>query len=217
VLVALTDGLLLGLATGTYCLVGCVPLLVPHYLAERRDNRWGAFMVVEFLLGRLAAYLVFGVVSGALGESAREWLAGYPAAVIQPSFTIAAGLVLLAGGLVRIFPRAPACVAVRRWPALGRLPFLAGFVLGMSPCPPFLAAGFKLAALGSVAKAVVLSLGFFTASSVYLVPIAFVGRITRFNRIQDVARVLAVLTGLYFTVRGTVVLVFLFGGFGGER
>ena len=199
----LIEGLSLGFSTGTYCLVGCVPILAPHYLSEKRTTRRSAYMVVEFLAGRLVAYLLFGAVIGAAGEGARNWLAGIPAAAL----TVLAGLFLLAGGLVRTFPRAPVCVALRRWPVLGRVPFLAGFVLGISPCPPFLAAASRLVALGSVPGAAILAGGFFLASSVYLLPVVFASRLTSLKRVQDVARLLAILTGVYFVVRGVAALV----------
>ena len=200
----LLEGLSLGLSTGTYCLVGCVPILAPHYLSEKRDTRRSAYMIVEFLAGRLVAYVLFGALIGAVGEGGRNWLAGVPAAAL----TVLAGLFLLAGGLIRTFPRSPVCIALRRWPMLGRVPFLGGFVLGISPCPPFLAAASRLVALGSVPGAVILAAGFFLASSVYLLPIAFASRLTSLRRVQDVARLLAILTGVYFVVRGAAALVF---------
>jgi sulfite exporter TauE/SafE len=200
---SLIEGLGLGLATGTYCLVGCVPILAPHYLCEKRDTRHSILMVGEFLLGRLVAYLLFGALIGAVGEGGRNWLAGIPAAVL----TILAGLFLLAGGLIRTFPNSPVCKTVRRWPAIGRVPLLAGFVLGISPCPPFLAAASRLVALGSIPGGVILAGGFFLASSVYLLPVAFASRLTSLKRVQDVARMLAILTGVYFVVRGAAALV----------
>ena len=59
----LAEGFGLGLSTGLYCLGACAPLFVPYLLAEGGGWRPQLRALVEFMAGRLAAYLLFAAGS----------------------------------------------------------------------------------------------------------------------------------------------------------
>ena len=71
----LSEGFVLGLSTGFYCLTTCLPALVPYLLSEG-DTLWrtnfGIFL--EFLAGRFTAYFLFAVVSTLIGVTYKPYL-----------------------------------------------------------------------------------------------------------------------------------------------
>ena len=56
---------LLGLSTGTLCLGYCSPVFIPLMLAEKREG-FGRKLTpfIQFTLGRLIAYVSFGLLAG---------------------------------------------------------------------------------------------------------------------------------------------------------
>lgn len=200
----LLEGIGLGLATGVYCLGGCLPLLLPHFLSERRDWRDGIWTVFEFMLGRLTAYLALGALFGLAGTYAKG-ISGVP---IAPILLTLAGALLLAGGVVRTFPNAALCRRLGGLNLLRRLPLVAGLLLGVNLCPPFMAGLSAAVAYASVYGGIMLFAGFFLASSVYLVPVPLIARISVFKRLQDVSRAFAILAGFYFVVQGLSAVFF---------
>ncbi|MCX5645541.1 MAG: hypothetical protein NTZ17_12835 [Phycisphaerae bacterium] len=59
----LTEGFLLGIASGGVCLAYCAPVLVPYLLSEGNTLRRSVISVGGFLAGRLIGYLVFAVLA----------------------------------------------------------------------------------------------------------------------------------------------------------
>ncbi|WP_243683798.1 hypothetical protein [Methanosarcina barkeri] len=55
----ISQGMLLGLSTGIFCLVTCVPVYVPFVLSEDRKLRRNILAIGEIAMGRLIAYLFF--------------------------------------------------------------------------------------------------------------------------------------------------------------
>ena len=53
-------GFLLGFASGTSCLVSCVPVLIPFLLHEGQNVRHSLLTLAKFLGGRLGGYMLFG-------------------------------------------------------------------------------------------------------------------------------------------------------------
>ncbi len=63
------QGFLLGVANGTVCLAYCAPVLIPFFLTEARPIGQNVRTLAQFLAGRLAGYLVFGVLAWVAGQA----------------------------------------------------------------------------------------------------------------------------------------------------
>jgi len=61
------QGLMLGLATGLYCLGYCAPVFVPFLMSEEKGLARSTWVIGELALGRLAGYLLVGAAVGYLG------------------------------------------------------------------------------------------------------------------------------------------------------
>ncbi len=194
------EPLLAGLSMGLFCCASCYPFLIPVFAAEERGAGATVRVWVRFLLGRLAGYALFGAVIGGLGErfggAGLDWLS------TLAMMLMAALLIAYAIGLRR--PREPSCAAgLRRGTAT---PALLGFLMGAHACPPFLMSATYVLTLHSMAKGMVYFLVFFCATSLYFIPLLFVGLLGRMKEFRQAARASALLVGALFLAYGLLAI-----------
>lgn len=189
--------LLLGFSTGLFCVGFCVPLVGPLLLSDESGSvRRSASRVLLFLAGRLVAYLLFGLVFGALGGVlSRVW--GIKA-VLLPLVYALLGVLMIVYAVVQSFPHVGLCRAVSPRIRSGWYLALVGFLAGINLCPPFLLAVTTVMDIGGALRGALFFLVFFLATSVYLLPLLFAGLVSRFSSVRFAGRVAAVLAGLYF-------------------
>jgi sulfite exporter TauE/SafE len=189
--------LLLGLSTGLFCAGFCVPLVGPLLLSdENRSVRRSASRVGLFLAGRLVAYLLFGLVFGALGGAlSRVW--GIKTILLPLVYGIL-GVMMIVYAVVQSFPHVGFCRAVSPRIRSGWYMALVGFLAGINLCPPFLLALATVIDIGGALQGALFFLVFFLATSIYLLPLFFVGLVSRFSAVRFAGRVAAVLAGVYF-------------------
>ncbi len=207
---SLSEGLALGLATGTACLASCGPVYATYLMSEERRG-WQPLRVIFLLsLGRFVAYAGFGAAIGLLG--------GYISISVRMPLAYAGYLlfsVYLIVSVARIHRACSGC-GVSRFMRITRSPFLLGILTGFSICPSFLMAitgAFE--ASGALAGALLFT-GFFAGTTVYMLPFALFGMLTKLRWITTAARFLAVAVAVYFGVVGVRGLAAeLFGGGGG--
>jgi sulfite exporter TauE/SafE len=198
-------GFLLGLANGVYCTVSCAPVLLPFLVGEGYSLGRNALALGRFLLGRLAGYLIFGVLAWAGGSL----VAGHPAAR-GLGFGLAT-LVLAALLVVYGFrPPKPSCAAgsaggrLEKFVRPALLPVLFGFLTGINLCPPFLLAFTEAAAAGSLAGSVLFFAAFFVGTSLYMVPLVLTSALRRWPALQVVGRLAAGVMGLFYLYQGFI-------------
>jgi len=190
------EPLLAGLSTGLFCCVSCFPFLAPVFAAEARSTRgtWGIWLQV--LGGRLAGYVLFGAAIGWLGER-------YGGTALDRLSTVAmmlmaALLVFYAIGFAK--PAWSLCAAGTR---RGRAaPALLGFLLGANACPPFLMSLAYVFTLHSMGKGIIYFLVFFCATSVYFIPLLFIGWLGHMREFRLAARASALAVGALFLFYG---------------
>jgi sulfite exporter TauE/SafE len=198
---AIGRAFLLGISTGLLCLGTCAPVLLPVLLSEERKGaaaRWRPLL--EFLAGRLAAYLLVGSAAGAAGGALRgrlsPRLAGLP--------YVAIGLFMMAYGIARGFPELRPCRRIA--PLLGRShpPLVLGLFLGFSLCPPFLAALTDVIASGRPSYGVVFFAVLYLVTSAFLLPLWGAGGLGRDPVVRAIAQLAAVIAGFIYLVMGVV-------------
>ena len=197
---ALLEGLALGLATGTVCLFTCTPIYLPFLLSENRKLGGNLLAVLEISAGRFFSYLTFGAVAGMLGASI--------GAVNRDLFT-AIAYILLSAYLVLTAVRtrrADHQCHVPRWLGLTKSGFLLGVFTGINFCPAFLIALSNAIHLAGALQGMMLFLGFFAGTSLFLVPLAFAGMLARLRNLKSMAQVAAILVAVWFIGKGGVLL-----------
>lgn len=201
------QGFLLGLANGTTCLAFCAPVLVPFLLKEGQDVRQNLVTLVKFLGGRMGGYLIFGLLAWATGSLLLEAV-GYQALIIGIAYVGLAAVLLVA--VLRKKAPAGSCAfegaraTLSRWPTL--LPVGMGFLAGLKICPPLLLAFTDAASTGTLVGSLVFFLAFFLGTSVYFVPIPFLGVFRRVSALQIVGKFAAVIVALYYLYAGILLL-----------
>jgi sulfite exporter TauE/SafE len=196
---ALIQGFLLGLANGGACLTACAPILVPYMVSEGRSIRHNALPVFYFLCGRLGGYLAFAVFAWEAGKWIRS---GTLSGIVFGLVYAALGLLLVLYGF---HPGANPCAArgiEGRFLSLtsrrtATLPALMGLLTGLSLCPPFVTAIAAATNQASLFSSLLYFLSFFMATTVYLIPLPFLGLVGRSASIRIVGRLAAGVVGCY--------------------
>jgi len=196
----LIDPFLAGLSTGVFCLATCVPFLAPFLAAEERGLGESSRIVLKFILGRLIGYVLFGLLFGYLGEHfqgrAANGVAG--GALILLALVLALYLV----GLVK--PAAAFCSA----PSYrSQSPLWMGFFMGVNVCPPFLLSLAYVFSLHSTLQGLVYFLVFFAATSLYLLPLIFVGLLSKLREFQTAARLSGFAVSIIFIIYAVRLIV----------
>lgn len=197
----LIEGFILGLSTGTICLMTCTPIYLPYLISEDRKLSKGILTVVEISAGRFLSYLAFGAVAGYTGAQISS--------IDRELFTSIAYILLsayLVLSAVRTRKREKKC-HIPRITKFTKSAFLLGILTGISFCPAFLIALSKAVNLGGAFSGMMLFLGFFFGTSVFLLPLAFVGQLSKIQKMKMIAQIASVFIAVWFTFSGVKGLV----------
>jgi len=189
----------LGLSTGLSCFGYCLPITLPALAGTRTSGISNSFRrVLIFLLGRLIAYLLIGFIAGMLGAN----LIRYPLfrQVIIPVLYILFAIILILYGITGLdpFARFTPCRFLKPHFESTQFLLLLGLLVGISPCPPFLLAFVNVLEFAGILNGVIFFLLFFLATSIYFLPLVLFGYLARFELIRTTARILSIITGIYF-------------------
>jgi sulfite exporter TauE/SafE len=198
------QGLALGLSTGLYCLAACVPALAPYAISDARGARRSLATIAEFAAGRFIAYLLIGAGVASMGSalaSLRIVRLGAGVAVV-----VLAAL-LLAHGIMRNWPSWGACGRLARIRIVRRYPALAGFALGLNPCPPLLLCLAAIAGAGSIARGMAMAAGFGAGTFLFLIPLVLCGAAARCTPARRMAEIATLFGGLFFLCSGIGVII----------
>jgi sulfite exporter TauE/SafE len=192
--------LLAGLSVGAFCLTYCFPFLGVFFAAEERNSRKNLLLLSEFLAGRLGGYLCFGLLVGYLGEKFDpQWLRR---ATDVSFIVLSLALLFYLLGLIREkgFCQAPSFLK-------NRSPLLMGFFMGINLCPPFLLSITYVFSKQSALYGMLYFALFFLASSLYFLPVVFVGLASRAKEFRTMARVSGFLVVAIFFIYGIYSIV----------
>ncbi|MBT5420139.1 MAG: sulfite exporter TauE/SafE family protein [Candidatus Cloacimonetes bacterium] len=200
----LVEGVILGLTTGTACLVTCSPIYLPYLISEDRKLSKSIIAVLEISAGRFVSYLAFGAIAGYTGAQI--------ASVNRELFTSIAYILLsayLVLSAVRTNKKAKSC-HVPKMARFTQSGIILGILTGINFCPSFLIALSKAVDLGGAFSGMMLFLGFFFGTSIFLLPLAFIGQISKVSKMKMVAQYASILVAIWFTFSGVKGLVHYF-------
>ncbi len=196
----LAKGFTLGLTLGTTCLMTCTPIYLPYLISEDRKMGKSIFTVLEISAGRFFSYLAFGAIAGYTGSQI--------SAINRELFT-AIAYILLSGFLilsaVRTHRKSKHC-SIPKMTKLTRSAFILGILTGINFCPAFLMALSNAVDLGGAISGMLLFLGFFIGTSLYLFPLAFIGQLSRVKIMKLIAQIASILVAIYFIYDGATKL-----------
>lgn len=193
---SLSAGLSLGLATGLTCLASCGPVYGVYLLGEKRTGFQALWVILKLNAGRFIAYAMFGALIGQLGGA-------IPPSVRTPLVLFGYLLfsVYLLLTVIRVRKTCSGCHAGKLL-KITRSAFLLGFLTGFSICPAFLIAVTSAFNTSGPLSGMTLFIGFFTGTTVYMLPFAAFGLLTTKDWVTKAARVIAVIVAIYFGAIG---------------
>jgi sulfite exporter TauE/SafE len=201
-------GFFLGLSNGATCVAYCTPVLIPYMLGEGKSIARNYIALTQFLLGRLAGYLVFAFIAWLINLSILDRL-GSRGSLIGVLYIVFSCFLM-----VYAFFKTDAPCAARsigyiagkiRVPLL--IPILAGLLSGLAFCPPFLLAMTDAASEGSLSYSLFFFFMFFIGTSIFFIPIPFVGALRRLQALQIIGKMAAGIVGLYYLYAGIITVI----------
>jgi sulfite exporter TauE/SafE len=196
----LTEGFFLGLSTGTFCILSCIPVILPFLCSVDFDKKNQHYLLVLlFLAGRLVGYIFVGAVVGYIGNFTKDYVNQRIVKYLFAASYLGIGLLMLLSGIWHNFPQLKLCKYFSKaynhlWGAL-----YFGFFTGLSLCPPFLAAIERVLHTGGVVYGMLYFFLFFVGTSLFFLPLVGIKYLNRFKKeINLIARFTLILIGLYF-------------------
>jgi hypothetical protein len=198
------EALLLGLSTGSYCVMNCAPLTLPFLFAEGSAPKRNAGLVGLFMTGRLAGYVIVGLLLGLSGFVLLKYVNPWVEYWLSTVGYGLAGFILLIQGLGYTGKFKGLC-AVFHAKAIRRNALLLGLVSGLSLCPPFVTAAARVLTQASEGGIQGMVLGgvyfscFFIGTTVFFLPLLGVPLLKKWKvQLSGVARICMILMGAYF-------------------
>lgn len=183
---------LLGLSAGTFCFAYCIPFIAPVIVSEVRNARENFFVLLKFILGRLTGYLLFGAVIGLLGKKINSQF--FDLIIAISLMLLSALLIFNALGLLK--PKNPLCAKIKHFNS--RMPAVMGFLMGINVCPPFLMSLAYVFTLHSVFGGIIYFFMFFLGTTIYILPLFFLGFLNKIKEFQLAGRISALAVGILF-------------------
>jgi hypothetical protein len=170
-------------------------------------------VILRFLLGRLAGYLLFALFAWSVSRPLLRLL-GHESLITGFAYMILAILLVLFG----FIHREHTCTTRGIVKVMGEtsggtssvLPIFAGFVTGLSFCPPFLLATADAVHKGNLPGMLFFFLFFFIGTSLFFFPLPFLAFLRRLSVMRVVGRMAAGIMGLYYFYTGLIMVI---GGF----
>lgn len=200
----LTEGFLLGLATGTTCLATCGPVYAPYLMQYERDLWKSLLALLEISFGRFITYAIVGLLAGVLGAG----LAG----LNRELFTASAYILFSIFLLVTTFRtgKKEKCCQTGKWSSFVDRPVILGILTGINFCPSFLLAITKAVDLSGPLAGLALFSSFFVGTSLFLIPLSFFGLFGFKRQFRIIARISALAVSLWFLTQSAIVFYHYF-------
>jgi sulfite exporter TauE/SafE len=200
---------LTGLSVGAFCMSYCFPFLATFIASEDRPAKRNLGLICYFMLGRFFGYVAFGLVFGFLGEQLKS-----------PFLTFITDLSLILVSVVMILhitglskQKDNLCLvhltrstpAMKNPPAVearGNIAIVMGFLMGVNICPPFLLSLAYVVSLKDILQSVLYFVIFFIASSIYFLPMLFVGMMAKIKELRKTAQGAGIMAACVFIIYG---------------
>ena len=186
---------LAGLSVGAFCMSYCFPFLATFIASENRTPKRNLFLILYFMLGRFLGYAAFGLIFGFLGEQLKS-----------PYLTLITDIALVLVSIVMVLhitglskQKDNLCLASK---IHNRSAIVMGFLMGVNICPPFLLSLAYVVSLNDILQSMLYFVIFFFASSIYFLPMIFVGMLAKIKELQKAAQVSGIMAACVFMIYG---------------
>lgn len=204
----MADSFILGLSSGSACLVTCGLVMFPYLMAGSAGVKRIIYDLIVFLLTRFLVYLILATLAWYFGQV----LFSNP--VVR---NILPGILYMVFAVMLVWysiekTRNPACPAKFVTSVTNKklVPILLGIVNSLGFCPALFIIMTKGATQSTLLQSYLAFLAFFTGSSIWFLPLPLTGRIRRKEILQTIGTLATGLAGIIFMIKGITNLI---GGF----
>jgi cytochrome c biogenesis protein CcdA len=199
------DSFILGLSSGSTCLLTCGMVIFPYLMAGSAGTRKIITDLSFFLLTRLLVYFLLATLAWYFGRTflTSAIFRNYVSGILYILFAI----MLVWYSVSR--NRKPDCPAkiVNTVNNKRLVPVLLGVVNSLGFCPALLLILTKSATQGTIAQSYLAFLGFFAGSTLYFLPLPFAGRLRKKKVFETIGILATGLAGIIFMIKGITNLI----------
>lgn len=204
----MVDSFVLGLSSGTACLVTCGMVMFPYLMSGSAGVKRISADLSVFLLTRLVVYFMLANLSWYFGQAL------FSNRIVR---NIVPGLLYIGFSIMLVWysigkNREKLCPAkiVTTLNKNRLIPLLLGVVNGIGFCPALLLVLTKGATQGDLVKSYFDFLAFFVGSSIWFIPVPVAGKIRKKEVLETIGILATGLAGVIFMIKG---LTHFIGGF----
>jgi hypothetical protein len=199
------DSFILGLSSGTACLVTCGMIMFPYLMAGSSGAKKIFFDLTVFLLTRLLVYFILATLAWFFGQAV------FGLVVIR---NFLPGILYIVFAVMLIWysiekNRKKECPAALLSAIENRkvVPVLLGIVNSIGFCPALLIIITKGATQGTLIQSYLAFLAFFVGSSLWFLPLPFAGKIKRKQVIETIGIFATGIAGIIFIIKGITIIL----------
>lgn len=201
----MADSFILGLSSGTACLVTCGMIMFPYLMSGSAGVKKIVFDLSVFLLTRLVVYFILATIAWYFGQAL------FSSNVVR---SFLPGILYLVFAVMLIWysiekNRKKECPAAFITTIDNRrlVPLLLGIVNSIGFCPALLIILTKGATQGTLGQSYLAFLAFFAGSSLWFFPLPFAGKIRRKQVIETIGIFATGIAGTIFIIKGITIII----------
>ena len=201
----MADSLILGLSTGSACLLTCGMVMFPYLMSDSAGVRKITVDLSVFLLTRLVVYFLLATISWYLGQ------AFFTNPIIK---NIVPGLLYIVFAVMLLWytisrNREKNC-PVKNYTKINNrklIPVFLGIVNSLGFCPALFIIFTKGASESTLTHSYLAFLAFFIGSSLWFLPLPLAGKIKKKKVIETIGILATGLAGIIFIIKGLTSLI----------
>lgn len=201
----MTDSFILGLSSGSACLVTCGMAMFPYFLAGQAGVKRIAADLSVFLLTRLVIYMVLATLAWGFGRTlfSLPVLRTYVPGVLYIVFAVMLIWYSIGRNREKNCPvKKVSAVENRRL-----IPVMLGVVNSLGFCPALFLLLTKGAVQESLTRTYLVFFAFFIGSAIWFLPLPFAGRLKKRQILGTIGVLATGLAGAIFIIKGISILI----------
>lgn len=201
----MADSFILGLSSGTACLITCGMIMFPYLMTGSAGIKQIGFDLAVFLLTRLMVYFVLATIAWYFGQAifSAMFLRNYLPGVLYIIFAV----LLIWYSTDKNRNRDCPAAIVKTVDNRKLVPVLLGIVNSIGFCPALLIMLTKGATQHTLAQNYISFLAFFAGSSLWFVPLPFAGMVKRRQVLQIIGTFATGIAGMIFIIKGITMVI----------
>jgi sulfite exporter TauE/SafE len=202
---AMTDAFILGLSSGSACVVTCGMVLFPYLMAGSAGVRRITIDLSLFLITRLLVYFILATIAWYFGQ------VFFSNPVVR---NIVPGILYIVFAVMLVWysigkSRNPECPAkiVSTVNNHKLVPIFLGIVNSLGFCPALFIILTKSATQGTIVQSYLAFLAFFIGSTIWFLPLPLAGKVRKKEVLKTIGLLATGLAGIIFMIKGITNLI----------